>query len=159
MILGNVISKCPYVYCGLCRFSLLKSTKAFSNVNYLSHGSILRENIKMFACSALHGLNTLRPRQNGRRFADDTFKRIFLNENVRISITISLKFVRRGPINTIPSLVQIMAWRRSGDKPLSEPMMVTLPTHICVTRPKGVKRLCPEATTVFDFKAAPLSRL
>ena len=30
-------------------------------------------------------LNTLRPRQNGRRFADDTFKRIFLNENVRIS--------------------------------------------------------------------------
>ena len=37
--------------------------------------------------------NTLKPRQNGRRFADDTFKRIFLNENVRISIKISLKFV------------------------------------------------------------------
>ena len=26
--------------------------------------------------------NTLRPRQNGRHFSDDTFKRIFLNENV-----------------------------------------------------------------------------
>ena len=26
--------------------------------------------------------NTLRPRQNGRHFADDTFKRIFFNENV-----------------------------------------------------------------------------
>ena len=56
--------------------------------------------------------NTLRPRQNGRRFADDTFKRIFLNENVRISIKISLKFVPKGPINNNPALVQIMAWRR-----------------------------------------------
>ena len=32
-----------------------------------------------------------------------------------------------------------MAWRRPGDKPLSEPMMVRLPTHICVTRPQWVK--------------------
>ena len=31
-----------------------------------------------------------------------------------------------------------MAWRRPGDKPLSEPMMVRLPTHICVTRPQWV---------------------
>ena len=29
-------------------------------------------------------LNTLRPRQNGRHFADDIFKCIFLNENERI---------------------------------------------------------------------------
>ena len=86
--------------------------------------------------------NTLRPRQNGRRFADDTFKRIFLNENVRISIKISLKFVPKGPINNIPALVQIMAWRRSGDKPLSEPMMVSLLTHICVTRPQWVNFMC-----------------
>ena len=83
-------------------------------------------------------INTLRPRQNGRRFADDTFKRIFLNENVRISIKISLKFVPKGPINNNPALVQIMAWRRPGDKPLSEPMMVRLLTHICVTRPQWV---------------------
>ena len=67
--------------------------------------------------------NTLRPRQNGRRFADDTFKRIFLNKNVRLSIKISLKFVPKGTINNIPTLVQIMAWRRTGNKPLSEPMM------------------------------------
>ena len=88
-------------------------------------------------------LNTLRPRQNGRRFADDTFKRIFLNENVRISIKISLKFVPKGPIDNIPALVQIMAWHRSGDKPLSEPMMVSLLTHICVTRPQWVNSLRP----------------
>ena len=88
-----------------------------------------------------HGLNTLRPKQDGRRFADDTFKRIFLNENVRISIKISMTFVPKGVNNNIPALVQIMAWRRSGDKPLSEPMMVSLPTHICVTRPQWVNVL------------------
>ena len=86
----------------------------------------------------LINVNTLRSRQNGRHFADDTFKLIFVNENVRILIKISLKFVPYGPINNIPELVQIMAWRRPGDKPLSEPMMVSLLTHICVTRPQWV---------------------
>ena len=38
----------------------------------------------------------------------------------------------------IPSLVQIMAWRRPGDKPLSEPMMVSLLTYICITLPQWV---------------------
>ena len=75
---------------------------------------------------------------NGRHFEDDIFKWIFLNESVWITIKISLKFVPKGPINKIPSLVQIMAWRRPGDKPLSEPMMVDLPTHICVSQPQWV---------------------
>ena len=70
-------------------------------------------------------LNTLRPRQNGRHFADDIFKCIFLNENVWIPIQISLKFVPKSPINNIPALVQMMVWRRPGAKPLSEPMMVS----------------------------------
>ena len=48
-------------------------------------------------------LNTLRPRQNGRHLPDDIFKYIFLNENVWISIKISLQFVSKGPINNIPS--------------------------------------------------------
>ena len=74
--------------------------------------------------------NTLRPRQNGRHFAYDIFKCIFLNENVWILFKISLKFVPGGLINNIPALVQIMAWRRSGDKPLSETMVVSLPTHV-----------------------------
>ena len=72
-------------------------------------------------------------------FADDNFKCIFLNENDRISFWISLKFVLRSPFNNNPALVQVMAWRRTGDKPLSEPMVVRLPTHICVTRPQWVK--------------------
>ena len=87
-------------------------------------------------------INTLRSRQNGRHFADDTFKCIFMNENVRISINISLKFVPKGLINNIPALVQIMAWRRRGNKPLSESMMVRLPTHICITLPQWVKIPC-----------------
>ena len=73
-------------------------------------------------------------------FADDIFKHTFFNENVWISIKISLKFVPKGPINNIPALAQIMAWRCSGDKPLSEPMMVSLPTHICITRPQWVNK-------------------
>ena len=84
-------------------------------------------------------INTLRPRQNGRHFPDDTFKCIFPNENIYISITISLKFVPKVPINNIPTLVPIMAWRRPGDKSLLEPMMVRLPTHKCVSRPQRVK--------------------
>ena len=87
---------------------------------------------------AWHRLNSLRPRQNRRHFADDTFKCNFLNENVWIPLKIPLKFVPRGPINNISSLVKIMAWRRPGDKPLSEPMLVFVPTHICVTRPQWV---------------------
>ena len=76
-------------------------------------------------------------------FTDDIFKCIFLNEKVWIPIKISLKFVPEGSINNIPALVQIMAWRRPGDKPLSEPMMFSLPTHICVTRPQWVNTLWP----------------
>ena len=67
--------------------------------------------------------NSWRPRQNRRHFADNVFKCNFLNENVWIPIKISLKFVPKGPINNIPALVQIVAWRRTGNKPLSEPMM------------------------------------
>ena len=85
--------------------------------------------------------NTLRPRKNGRRFTEDVFKCIFLNENAWISLKISLKFVPNGSINNIPTLVQIMAWRRTGDKPLSEPMMDSLLTHICVTRPQWVNEI------------------
>ena len=85
-------------------------------------------------------LKTLRPRQDGGYFAVDVLKCIFLNENVWISLKIPLKFVPSGPFNNIRALVQMMAWRRPGDKPLSEPMLVFVPTHICVTRPQWVKQ-------------------
>ena len=66
------------------------------------------------------------------------FMRIFVNENIWIPINISLKPVPKGPINNIPALAQIMAWRRPSDRPLSEPMMVNPRTQICDTRPQWV---------------------
>ena len=84
-------------------------------------------------------VNTLRPRQNGRHFTDDIFKGIFLNEVVWILLKISRGIFPKVPINNVPSLVQIMAWRRTGDKPLSEPVMVSLLMHFSVTRPQWVK--------------------
>ena len=91
-----------------------------------------------------HWINSLRPtKHNGRHFADDTFKSIFLDKNGGISIKISLKFVHKCPINNIPALVQMMAWRRPGNNPLSETMVVRLPTYIFVTRPQWVNENRP----------------
>ena len=59
------------------------------------------------------------------------FKCTFLNENVCISIEIKLKFIPECPVNDIPALVQIMAWRR--------PMTISLLTHLYVTRLQWVK--------------------
>ena len=68
-------------------------------------------------------INTLRLSQNGRHFADNIFKFIFLNENIWIFIDISLKFIPKGPIDKRPALIQIKDWCWTGDKPLSELMM------------------------------------
>ena len=114
------------------RMGSLKGGNGFKEIK-----SKQRSYCKRFNCKQ-NSINTFRPRQNGRHFADAIFKCIFLNENVWIPIKILLKFVPQGPINNISALVQIMAWRRPGDKPLSEPIMVSLPTHICVTRPQWV---------------------
>ena len=95
--------------------------------------------IHMCTWLPIMSLYTLRPKRNRRHFADDIFKCILLNETPLISIKISLKFIPKGPINNIPALVQIMAWRRPGDKPLSEPMMIISLTHICVTWPQWFK--------------------
>ena len=103
-------------------------------------------------------LNSLRPRLNKRPLADDIFKCIFENKNEWILRKISLKFVPKVRINNIPALVQIMAWCRPGDKPLSEPMMVSLVTHICVTRPQWIKTshcnsfdMKPTETWLYDW--------
>ena len=59
----------------------------------------------------------------------------------QILIGISRKFVPKGSIDSILPLVQIMAWRRIGDKPLSEPMLTDSLTHICGTRERWVNAL------------------
>ena len=79
-------------------------------------------------------INTMRTRQDGGHYPDDIFECIFLNEN--FSIKIPLMYDPRGPINNISTLVQMMALRRKSDKSLPEPMLVSLLTHICDTRPQ-----------------------
>ena len=77
-------------------------------------------------------INTLRSRQ-----MDAISKTTFSNALSWMKMfQFGLKFVPKGPINNIPAMVQIMAWRRPGDKPLYEPMVLSLPTHICVVRPQ-----------------------
>ena len=56
--------------------------------------------------------------------ADDIFKCILLNENDKIPIQLSLKLVTRSPIDNKSALVRVMDWRRTGDKPLPEPMLI-----------------------------------
>ena len=77
----------------------------------------------------------------------------FLNENIWISTEISLTFAPRGSINNNSASFQIMAWRRPGDKPLSEPMMISSLTRICVTRPQWVKqRSIRLVYTIYHFR-------
>ena len=76
---------------------------------------------------------------------DEISQTIFLNAfswikiyDIWISIDISQKLFPKGPNHNIPALIQIMAWPRPGDKPLSERMMVKLPTNMCITQPQWV---------------------
>ena len=64
------------------------------------------------------------PWKNGCHFADDILKCIFINEKFCILIKISFKFVPRVLIDNKVALVQVMAWRRTGDRPLPEPMLI-----------------------------------
>ena len=65
--------------------------------------------------------------------ADDIFKCIFLKENDMIPIQISMKFVPKSSIDNKPALVQVMAWRRIGDKPYLNQWWPSSLTHICGT--------------------------
>ena len=96
-------------------------------------------------------INTLRPKQNGRHFADGIFKCIFLNENVLILIKFSLKFVLNNPVNNIPALVQIMAWCWPGNRPLPDPIMLSSLAYICVTRPQWVYYIWDSLVLVLPF--------
>ena len=56
----------------------------FQNDEQLKRMLWSNEILRDFNQNSMNNINKLRPRQNGRHFADDTFKRIFLNENVKI---------------------------------------------------------------------------
>ena len=87
------------------------------------------------------------PWKNGCYFADDIFKRIFSNENVRISIQFALRFVPKCPIDNKSALVQVKAWRLFGAKPLPDKCWPSSTTDICgigwdeLTRPSLIQLL------------------
>ena len=119
---------------GACSMSYLKQKIHKAEISSITRGQYCHGDMNLRLT-----VNSLRPRPNRRHFADDIFKCILENENGWISPRISRKFVSKVRINNIPALVQIMAWRRPGDKPLSEPMIGNSLTHTCVTRPQWVK--------------------
>ena len=73
----------------------------------LIHGPVRDGYLLVWSSAGMESasINTLRPGQNGRHFADNVFKCIFLSENVRIALKISLEFVPKVPITNIPALV------------------------------------------------------
>ena len=83
--------------------------------------------------------------------ANDIFKCIFLNENVRISIKISLKFVSKGSIDNKPALVLVMAWHRTGDKPLPEAMLTQF-TDAYMGHQGKISLGMSKITTIFQVK-------
>ena len=98
---------------------ILVSNKCYNDVSYL-----LRFLAEITSIVNGSGMTlTHPPGQNRRRFADDILKCIFLNEHVCVLIRISLKFVPRVRIDNKKALVEVMAWHRTGDKPLSEPKL------------------------------------
>ena len=66
----------------------------------------IRRHLTVLLSREHSSVNTVRPTQNGRYFADDIFKCIFINEKLCILINISLKFVPKGRINNIPVWVR-----------------------------------------------------
>ena len=109
----SVIPFPPQAYCEWSPFKACFTQYLLYHVvkNVLNHG---------FSADLL---NILRPEQNGWHFADNIFILTLLNETCYIFISISLKFVPEASINNMPTLIWIMAWHQTGDKPLSEPMM------------------------------------
>ena len=100
----------------------------------------------LYQSVVLLSINTLRPRKVAISF-QRTFSNAFSWKKIyKFGLKFHWSFFLRVQLTMFHHwyLVQIMAWRRPGDKPLSEPMMVRLPTHICVTRPQWVKDIADE---------------
>ena len=101
--------------------SIINSTSSLHSITHVY--CIYLTDLEFYFVLPESCINTLRPRKNGCNYPDSIFKCIFLNENCWILMKISSKFVPQGPINNIQALVKIMAWHRSGVKPLSESMV------------------------------------
>ena len=75
---------------------------AMSQMSFREAGCLCSETDKIVF---VYKFNLSSPGQNGRRFADDIFRCIFMNKKFCILIKISLKSVPKGPTNNNPALV------------------------------------------------------
>ena len=117
IFLYPLVQKHPYLYGAVMITVAVSSSLSVHQSNYIDIKEMIEMEIytrsMVSVAMRLHtrykssfcAVNTLRPRQIGRHFADDIFKCIFFIENVWIQIRISLKFDPKGPINNIPALV------------------------------------------------------
>ena len=72
------------------------------HLKYLTH---TLKDMTLEAEEPEHPYNSSPPGQNGRHFADDIFRCIFMNEKFYILFEISLKFLPNGLIDNNPALV------------------------------------------------------
>ena len=122
-----------FLTCKLCVINMRKNNDSNVHVvitqliwtTWTSMSDVWKRLLNLIALSliVLLPVNSSPPGQNGRHFADTIFSCTFVNEKCSILIKISLTFVPKCPIDNNPALVQIMAWRWIGDKPLSKPML------------------------------------
>ena len=84
------------------------------------------KDILMFNKASQHRfINTLKPMQNGYQCAGDIFKGIhFVKLKFSYIDYIFLGFILKSLMDKDSALVKMMTYYRSGDKPLSEPVMV-----------------------------------
>ena len=112
---GVCVTWCRYVV--LCKWLPVSMCFQHSLTTWYSLSTKARAQLYNFPRNIF---NSSPPGQNDGHF--EVFKCMFLNDNVNISIQIYLNLVPRSSINNKPALVQVIAWRRSGNKPLPEPM-------------------------------------
>ena len=109
----NIVCKMATIFTRLqcVKYSQILSTTPVITIMWDNSYHMVYSWALMFSWTRLI-TSTLRRRQDGRRFPDDIFKCIFLNENDKIPIQISIKFVPRSPIDNKPAPIHylIQCW-------------------------------------------------
>ena len=91
-----------------CLYLDISLLKRFQHIS--QHPNEIKHSVSILFTQTL---NTLRPRKKCHCFADEISKRIFVNQNIRISLNILLKFISEVRINYILAFNKIMVWRRT----------------------------------------------
>ena len=94
------------------------TTRAAQVTECVTSNTLSEETVYTCNCRACLDLNTLRSRWNGYSFADGIFAFIFYCEYVSFWFIFHWNMLPMVQLINNSELVQIMAWHRTGDKPL-----------------------------------------